>query len=1034
MTFTGAHSYTLTLKNTGGSPNNWAGGMIIGGHGNSAVNVLIAMGATNQIPNGPGTGDISFNPGLSSGNASARLDLAGFNTTVNALIGSAPNASTQAVITNSGATSCTLTFGANNDSATYNGAFADGGVTKALNLVKVGTGTQTFAGNFVTNHGNITVNGGTLTLTGSANPANSTNITVGAGATLDATGISGGGLTIASTVTLNCVGQINGSTAISGTVQTLDAIGTLSNNGGLTLNGNSTYVWDVNNFTGTAGHDPGWSLLNVINGNALTITATPATPINLNITSLTAGDLPGNAANFNPAASGSWIIASAAGGISGFTGTSQFNIVTAGFSNAPSSSSQWSVGVSGNNLVLSYTAFNLITTPLTDTTNNAGTTASLTVGSSTGIQPVTYAWTQNSNPLVNGGTSASGGAVTITTNGGGTSSTLSIAGVQDADAGGISVSVHDNASHSGNSSAVLSIIDPPGSPSITQSGATLDPNLTAYSGGGRTYLTAVAGTGGINGVIPDFTYQWYFGTNAILGATNATLAVNISAATAGSYHVVISNPAGNTSTSFSLAPVTSVPNQMIYEPFDSYVPTLGFTQGSAPDLFSAGAGHTNVFNQITGEPAFWTVAGSLGNAEVSPNGLNNGAENQFGGEYPFHGLAGNSTNEFYWTTTTVNNHLRITTNGASLFAPGGPNTNIFFSFSFSIVSLGNGSLDGTQTVFGGFTTGAGPFACGLEFWTWTMFGTDNGNQMQVGVGKGNGTTVNNATSGVNINPANVLWTGQNASPNHGDNNWVQQTLFVVGCYTVVDGPGGSNDTVSLWINPSSSSFNAAAAPTPTLGPTSFGGTIANSVPQDFALLPGYPPASHRITDLRVGTTWASVTPPAAPSFILGNVYAPVGTTAVLASQNAGNPVLNYGWQFNGGAPLTDGATGHGSTITGTGTGTLVISNIQSADFGVYTINGTNVSFTPSDASAQLIGSTSAIVSGQPPRLSVAHSGANAVVSWPANWLGYVLEQSPNVAPTSWTTNSLPPYAVSGTNNAVTVPVAGTEQFFRLSNH
>ena len=305
--------------------------------------------------------------------------------------------------------------------------------------------------------------------------------------------------------------------------------------------------------------------------------------------------------------------------------------------------------------------------------------------------------------------------------------------------------------------------------------------------------------------------------------------------------------------------------------------------------------------------------------------------------------------------------------------------------------------------------------------------------MQVGVGKGNGTTVNNVTSGVNINPANVLWSGPGVGP-LGNGVWTQQSIFVVGCYNVVDGPGHSNDTVALWINPSSSSFNAATAPAPYLGPTSFGGTIANSVPQNFGLLNDYAPASHRITDLRIGTTWASVTPPAAPTFTLGNVYAPVGTTAVLASENAGNPVLNYGWQFNGGAPLTDGATGHGSTISGSTTGTLVISNIQSADFGLYTINGTNTSFTPSDSSATLTGSATAIVSGQPPRLGVAHAGPDVIISWPTNWLGFVLEQTPSVSPTSWSTNSLPPYAVSGTNNSVTIPLSGSQEYYRLSNH
>ena len=97
LQLTGAHSYTNVLKNQTASPNNWTGGMIIGGHNNVACNILLQMGAANQIPNGPGTGDISFNPPESgAANANARIDLNGFSTTVNALIGTAPNCPSQA--------------------------------------------------------------------------------------------------------------------------------------------------------------------------------------------------------------------------------------------------------------------------------------------------------------------------------------------------------------------------------------------------------------------------------------------------------------------------------------------------------------------------------------------------------------------------------------------------------------------------------------------------------------------------------------------------------------------------------------------------------------------------------------------------------------------------------------------------------------------------------------------------------------------------------------------------------------------------
>ena len=84
----------------------------------------------------------------------------------------------------------------------------------------------------------------------------------------------------------------------------------------------------------------------------------------------------------------------------------------------------------------------------------------------------------------------------------------------------------------------------------------------------------------------------------------------------------ITNPAGNvTSSATTISPVNSVPNQMIFEPFDSYTQQPVFNQGTQPDVFSSTAGMTNLFNQLTGEPAYWTVEGSTGNTAILVNGM-----------------------------------------------------------------------------------------------------------------------------------------------------------------------------------------------------------------------------------------------------------------------------------------------------------------------------------------------------------------------------------------------------------------------------
>ena len=73
-------------------------------------------------------------------------------------------------------------------------------------------------------------------------------------------------------------------------------------------------------------------------------------------------------------------------------------------------------------------------------TNNAGSTAVFTV-TAAGATPITFQWVQQGTIiLANNGNSASGATVTIITNGGGTTSTLTLTGVQDADDGTLAFS------------------------------------------------------------------------------------------------------------------------------------------------------------------------------------------------------------------------------------------------------------------------------------------------------------------------------------------------------------------------------------------------------------------------------------------------------------------------------------------------------------------------------------------------------------------------------------------------------------------
>jgi uncharacterized repeat protein (TIGR03803 family) len=68
-----------------------------------------------------------------------------------------------------------------------------------------------------------------------------------------------------------------------------------------------------------------------------------------------------------------------------------------------------------------------------------------------------------------------------------------------------------------------------------------------------------------------------------------------------------------------------------------------------------------------------------------------------------------------------------------------------------------------------------------------------------------------------------------------------------------------------------------------------------------------------------------------------------------------------------------------------------------------------------------------------PDLNIIRSGADVILSWPANALGtvYTLQATTNLLSPLWTTNLPAPVVLNGLNT-VTNPISGTQQFFRLS--
>jgi autotransporter-associated beta strand protein len=920
----------------------------------------------------------------------------------------------------------------NGQSVTFNTALtSSGGALTLTNSTGSGTLTLTAANTY---SGGTTINAGTLALGPSGSIASTPTINVAAGATLDAS--QPGTLTVGASQTLNSIGSVLGSLSVNGGLSAfMTTIGTNavpSASANVTFNPSSTYVWDINKATGgTAGADPGWGLLSVPSG---TITIT--TPLTINIVSLNGSDQPGNAANFNNAIAYSFPIAYASGGIGSFN-ASQVAINTAGFANYPTSASQWSVSLdnTGNYLLLNFNPFQVITTVLTNENVAAGGTAIFVVKANAAGSNPGFQWTEGSgySPLANGGTSLGGANVSITTNG--NTSTLTLSGVQDADTGSINVNVtatFNSVQQSALSSANLFVVDAPSSVSVSSTlGNTLP--MTPVAQGAAIQLTATPYGG--NGTL---SYQWYLGATAIAGATNSFYQVNVSPATVGTYNCVVTNLAGSVTGSPAVVPgpVTSVANQMIFEPYNYIFQSNG---GTGP---WDGIGVTNVYNQLTGAGLGWVIGntGSGDGACLDVNwnqhyvGSPPGIYGQFPNDnWPWEGLA-DSFDPGQAGILPGASGLYEQTGGAGSthlpFGAGGSITNGTVYFSW-VMNMGQG---------GAMTTAGHDYVGG--------FGYNNGDPTTFNGYPNAGIYLQ--TPGDDTYRLGVFKTST-GTPNPGVNgNWASSivlirdtTLFAV-CRLTVRTNGGSS--VALWIDPPTNSFYASEAnvPPPDVVDSDSAGAPDAAPSADYF----YDKWSADITSrnfaiLRVGTTWASVTPPAAPTLSVNNVLltpcAPA--TAVFTSQNAGNPVTaGYGWTFdNGGGPvaLSDGPNPNndGSAFSGTATDVLTITGVTAAEVGTYTVTGTNIDQnTVNTTPVALVGSASGTLSFLRPALSIAYNGAALVVSWPTNTPAcFALNQTANLAPpVTWASASGGTAGISGTNHTYTVtPPPAAPKYYRL---
>jgi autotransporter-associated beta strand protein len=269
--------------------------------GNNTVNGTISIigGSATTAATSDG-GSLNLAGDISAGIVSSRnLELSGTSTGANTVSGAISNGSGTVNLVKSGTGTWSLTNGSN----AYSGA------------TNVNDGTLVIAGSATINSSSgVNINGGTLRYNASTNLSPTVTFSSGAVAGTNWNG-SLGGLTIGSGQTISP----GNSPGTASTVAQTWAVG-------------GSYLWEINNATGTAGagSGDGWDLLT--GSGTLDITAASGSEFNLLVTSLTLANAAGLATNFNDATGYNWLIADF-DTITGFAANA-FNIDTDDFTNS----------------------------------------------------------------------------------------------------------------------------------------------------------------------------------------------------------------------------------------------------------------------------------------------------------------------------------------------------------------------------------------------------------------------------------------------------------------------------------------------------------------------------------------------------------------------------------------------------------------------------------------------------------------------------------------------------------------------------
>ena len=538
----------------------------------------------------------------------------------------------------------------------------------------------------------------------------------------------------------------------------------------------------------------------------------------------------------------------------------------------------------------------IITTQPSGSTNYAGSTATF-LANAVGAVPMSYVWQKNGVNL----------AVPVTFSG---PITLTLTNVQDADAASYAV-VFSNVDGSVTSSpALLAVIDGP--PVITSQPA----SATVLAGGTATFAVMANGT-------KPLSYQWQFnGTNLNL-ATNSSLAVgNAGAVNAGLYQVLVTNAYGSATS--SVATLTVVRSLIVAWGDDEFgetnvppIPTtvVAIAAGDyhglalqANGIVTAWGdneyGETNVPGGLTSVVA--VAAGGVHSLALQANGLVSAwGDNSYGEDFVPAGLT---------------NVIAIA---------GGADHNVALQSNGTVTAWGFDG-DGETNVPPGLTNviaiAAGSFHnLALQAnGTVVAWGSDSDGQIDVPSGLTNVVAIAGGGSHSLALLANGTIVGW------GYNTYGQATM-----------PPGLSNVVAI---AAGGEFSEALQANGTVTAWGYDGYGQTDVPSGLS----------NVVAIASGLEFSMALQNDGSPFITGQPASQVvssNTTVQFTVTALGAPALNYQWQKNG-ANLTDGGN-----VSGSGTASLTLSNVQTADTASYTVVVTNAinSITSSPATLTVIG-------------------------------------------------------------------------------